>query len=68
MGWLRLEGSLKFYVSFAIEPYKRDYIHHTYIVKLHTPQVSLSQSFPCFAAAAAAAFAAAVWVKFDIRN
>ena len=26
MGWLRLEGSLKLYVSFAKEPYKRDYI------------------------------------------
>jgi len=26
MGWLRLVGSLKLYVSFAIEPYKRDYI------------------------------------------
>ena len=26
MGWLRLVGSLKFYVSFAKEPYKRDYI------------------------------------------
>jgi len=26
MGWLRLVGSLKLYVSFAKEPYKRDYI------------------------------------------
>jgi len=26
MGWLRLVGSLKSYVSFAKEPYKRDYI------------------------------------------
>ena len=26
MGWLRLAGSLKLYVSFAKEPYKRDYI------------------------------------------
>jgi len=26
MGWLRLVGSLKTYVSFAKEPYKRDYI------------------------------------------
>jgi len=25
-GWLRLVGSLKLYVSFAKEPYKRDYI------------------------------------------
>jgi len=24
MGWLRLVGSLKLYVSFAKEPYKRD--------------------------------------------
>ena len=27
-GWLRLVGSLKLYVSFAKEPYKRDYILH----------------------------------------
>jgi len=26
MGWLRLVGSLKLQVSFADEPYKRDYI------------------------------------------
>ena len=26
MGWLRLVGSLKIYVSFAKEPYKRDHI------------------------------------------
>ena len=26
MGWLRLVGSLKLYVSFAKEPYKRDHI------------------------------------------
>jgi len=26
MGWLRLAGSVKLYVSFAKEPYKRDYI------------------------------------------
>jgi len=26
MGWLRLVGALKLYVSFAKEPYKRDYI------------------------------------------
>jgi len=26
MGWLRLVGSLKLYVFFAKEPYKRDYI------------------------------------------
>jgi len=26
MGWLRLVGSSKLYVSFAKEPYKRDYI------------------------------------------
>jgi len=26
MGWLRLVGSLKLHVSFAKEPYKRDYI------------------------------------------
>jgi len=26
MGWLRLVGSLKLQVSFAKEPYKRDYI------------------------------------------
>jgi len=26
MGWLRLVGSLKLNVSFAKEPYKRDYI------------------------------------------
>ena len=26
IGWLRFVGSLKFYVSFAKEPYKRDYI------------------------------------------
>ena len=26
MGWLRLVGSLKLYVSLAKEPYKRDYI------------------------------------------
>jgi len=26
MGWLHLVGSLKFQVSFAKEPYKRDYI------------------------------------------
>ena len=26
MGWLRLVGSLKLYVSFAKEPYKGDYI------------------------------------------
>jgi len=26
MGWLRLEGSFKLYVSFAKEPCKRDYI------------------------------------------
>jgi len=26
MGWLRLLGSLKLYVSFAKEPYKRDLI------------------------------------------
>jgi len=26
MGWLRLVGSIKLYVSFAKEPYKRDYI------------------------------------------
>jgi len=26
MGWLRLVGSLKIYVSFAKEPYKRDFI------------------------------------------
>jgi len=26
MGWLRLVGSLQLYVSFAKEPYKRDYI------------------------------------------
>ena len=26
MGWLRLVDSLKLYVSFAKEPYKRDYI------------------------------------------
>ena len=26
MGWLRLVGSLKLYVSFAKEPYQRDYI------------------------------------------
>jgi len=26
MGWLRFVGSLKTYVSFAKEPYKRDYI------------------------------------------
>jgi len=26
MGWLRLVGSLKLWVSFAKEPYKRDYI------------------------------------------
>jgi len=26
MGWLRLVGSLKLYVSFAKEPYKRDYV------------------------------------------
>jgi len=26
MGWLRLGGSLKLLVSFAKEPYKRDYI------------------------------------------
>jgi len=26
MGWLRLVGSLKLYVSFAKEPYERDYI------------------------------------------
>jgi len=26
MGWLRLVGSLKLYVSFAKEPYKKDYI------------------------------------------
>jgi len=26
MGWLQVVGSLKLYVSFAKEPYKRDYI------------------------------------------
>ena len=26
MGWLRLVGFLKFHVSFAKEPYKRDYV------------------------------------------
>jgi len=26
MGWIRLAGSLKLKVSFAKEPYKRDYI------------------------------------------
>jgi len=25
MGWLRLVGSVKLYLSFAKEPYKRDY-------------------------------------------
>jgi len=28
MGWLRFVGSFKLYVSFAKEPYKRDYITH----------------------------------------
>ena len=28
MGWLRLVGSIKSQVSFAKEPYKRDYILH----------------------------------------
>jgi len=28
MGWLQLVGSLKLEVSFAKEPYKRDYILH----------------------------------------
>jgi len=28
MGWLRLVGSLKLQVSFANEPYKRDYVLH----------------------------------------
>jgi len=28
MGWLRLVGSLKLQVSFAKEPYKRDYVLH----------------------------------------
>jgi len=26
MGWLRIVGALKTYVSFAKEPYKRDYV------------------------------------------
>ena len=31
MGWLRLVGSLQIYVSFAKEPYKRDYILQSYL-------------------------------------
>jgi len=31
VGWLRLVGSVKLYVSFAKEPYKRDIYIHTYI-------------------------------------
>jgi len=48
MGWLRLVGSLKLYVSFAKEPYKRDYILQKRVIILRsllivaTPYYSLS--------------------------
>jgi len=40
MGWLRLVGSLKLYVSFAKEPYKRDYILQKRLVILRSQLMS----------------------------
>jgi len=42
MGWLRLVGSLKWQVSFAKEPYKRDYIQIT--ARIHTTCLCLHPS------------------------
>ena len=39
MGWLRLVGSLQLQVSFAKEPYKRDYILQKRPIKAHTSYV-----------------------------
>jgi len=36
MGWLRLVGSLKLQVSFAKEPYKRDYILQEILIILRS--------------------------------
>jgi len=39
MGWLRLVGSLKVHVSFAKEPYKRDYIFQKRHITLRSPLI-----------------------------
>ena len=54
MGWLRFEGFLKTYVSFAEEPYERDYILKKRSVILRspliiaTPYIQYHHNTPCY--------------------
>jgi len=45
MGWLRSVGSLKLYVSFAKEPYKRDYILQERPIILRSLQIVATPYF-----------------------